>query len=259
MKKPLQDITVLVADDVPLNLIIMTHLLTRAGASIHTAANGRQVLEILDEQSIDIVLMDLQMPVLDGYETTQVIRQSGQQYCQIPVLAVTGETHPTEIKKCIKVGMNDFITKPFEPQVIYQKIVSLVHTYIPTKKAIPVSKTDDVLPSFDLTYLKEITNGETGKLIGIVENLVENAPLLLQQSIQAVRLQQWADAGGHLHKLKGLTRLFFMPGITGALQIAEERAQASTPSITALIEQIEFISSHLPVLINLMLNDIESF
>src|ERR1700710_2555356 len=144
MAKPLQNIFVLVADDAPVNLLIITQVLTDAGATVYTANNGKQVLQKLEEQGFDIILMDLQMPELDGFETTRAIRVCSSNYCNIPIIAVTSETAQIEIDKSVEAGMNDYITKPFISQIIIKKILSLL-------QATPLlNVVSDDIPNIDL-------------------------------------------------------------------------------------------------------------
>lgn len=257
MAKLLLDIRVLVADDAPLNIMIMSQVLAEAGAKVITANNGRQALEKLEEHDIDIVLMDLQMPELDGFQATQVIRYSGQRYSQIPIIAVTAETAPSEIEKSMNAGMNDFISKPFVPQVIQQKILALLQASQPVPGPVQEEKKPAEAPPFDLTYLKEITNGETEKLMMIVNNLLDNAPVLLQKAQEAAWLEKWPEAAADLHKLKGLVGLFFMPGITDALQVAETGAKSEHPDGFIVNDKIAFVSNQLPTLLNLIINDLK--
>lgn len=257
MTKPLQGVTVLVADDAPLNIMIMTQVLTDAGSKVLTASNGRQVLERLEEQHADIILMDLQMPELDGFEATQVIRYSGQHYSKIPIIAVTAETASSEIEKSINAGMNDFISKPFIPHVIHQKILALLQVQGSSAAEVETVKKTENLPGYDLTYLREITNGETDKLMMIVNNLMDNAPLLLQKSEEAIQLENWKDAAAHIHKLKGLLGLFFMPQITESLQLAETAAKNENPDRFFVDDRIRFVSSKLQALLGLIINDLK--
>ncbi len=254
LPKPLQNISVLAADDSALNLMIITQVLSNAGANIITAENGRQALEKFEETKVDIVLMDLQMPDLDGFETAMVIRHSGQHYSKVPIIAVTAETDPAEIEKTKAAGMDGFISKPFEPQVIYDKILALIKTAA-TDNNIAANQPTENLPDYDLTYLKEITNGEKQNLEIIINNLLENAPVLLNQSIAAFNAEKWFDASNYLHSLKGLVSLFYMPKITVAIVITEKEAKQLQPNKFDINKQIIFISDHLPNILQLISAD----
>lgn len=250
----LQNITVLVADDSPINLMIMTQVLTNAGATVITANNGMQALEKLEEQLVDIVLMDLQMPELNGFEAANVIRHCGQRYSNIPIIAVTAETAQVEIEKSIEAGMNDFITKPFIAQIIYQKIISLLQPIIQEKNVVETTDGES-LQNFDLTYLKDITNGQTDQINLIIDSLVLNGPLLINKSLKAVKLERWPDAFAHLHKLKGLVGIFYMDKIKVLLKLTEESIKGDAPNADLISKKIELISLQLQFNINLIINE----
>lgn len=255
IKNLLQHITVLVADDAPMNLMIMTQVLVNAGATVLTAVNGIQVLEKLEEQQVDIILMDLQMPELNGFEAANIIRQSGQRHSQIPIIAVTAETEAAEIEKSRQVGMNDFITKPFVAQIIYEKIISTLQTATLAVQEVSQKMSIENLQDFDLTYLKEITDGQPDQMKLIIENLVLNGPLLANESLKAVKLERWADAFAHLHKLKGLVGLFYMGKIKILLIETEEAVKKELPNIASISENIEFVLLQLQINTQLIVNE----
>jgi hypothetical protein len=110
---------VLVVDDNELNRHIAASLLRKAGAVAMHAENGRQALEVLGEgHAIDIVLMDLQMPVMDGYEALKEIR-STERWRDLPIIAVTASAMVQERERCMDAGMNAVLTKPFYPAAFY--------------------------------------------------------------------------------------------------------------------------------------------
>jgi signal transduction histidine kinase/CheY-like chemotaxis protein/HPt (histidine-containing phosphotransfer) domain-containing protein len=111
----LQGRHVLLVEDNELNRLVATELLESvAGAKVRVAKNGREALQLLEEDTFDAVLLDLQMPVMDGFETAAAIR-SDSRLAKLPILAMTANVQPSVRDKCVAVGMNDFVTKPFEP------------------------------------------------------------------------------------------------------------------------------------------------
>jgi len=90
---------------------------------IQIAENGKIALERLSEQSFDLILMDIKMPVMDGYEATKAIRKLGNEVLRrIPILAVTANALPEQLQKCKDVGMDDFVTKPIDEKTLLEKI-----------------------------------------------------------------------------------------------------------------------------------------
>lgn len=114
---------ILVAEDNPLNQKIAVFLLTKHGARVVTAVNGVDAIKKLQEDSFDIVLMDLQMPEMDGFEATQYIRNTLKS--NIPVLALSASNYEDEIEKCLKAGMNGCIAKPIDADMLYNTIKKL--------------------------------------------------------------------------------------------------------------------------------------
>lgn len=119
-------IKVLIVEDNPINQLLVTKLLENQGYEITLAGNGRIALEAYEKQSFDIILMDLQMPELDGYETTRIIRKMAGDKGEIPIVAMTAHTIKGELEKCVSIGMNDYISKPFYAAELYQKIEIII-------------------------------------------------------------------------------------------------------------------------------------
>jgi len=104
---------VLLAEDEPINALAASRMIERDGHEVIVAENGRQVLDLLEERDFDVILMDIQMPVMDGEETTRAIRSSGKAYAGIPIIALTAYSMSGDREKFLTAGMNDYLSKPF--------------------------------------------------------------------------------------------------------------------------------------------------
>ncbi|HSF43171.1 MAG TPA: response regulator, partial [Thermoanaerobaculia bacterium] len=113
---------ILTAEDNPINQLVITEHLKALGHEVTAVSNGLEALEALKAGTFDLVLMDCQMPHLDGYEATLRIRQLGGGAGRIPIIALTAHVIREELDKCLAVGMNDYITKPFRGEVLEQKL-----------------------------------------------------------------------------------------------------------------------------------------
>ncbi len=121
----LDPLHILVVEDNKLNQMVLQQMLSKwKNASYSIADNGREALEKLREEHMDLILMDLQMPVMDGYEATQLIRsgEAGEQYRSIPIIAVTADITETTKEKVRVLGMNDYQSKPFTAKDLYNKV-----------------------------------------------------------------------------------------------------------------------------------------
>lgn len=116
----LTGLNILVAEDNVLNQKIVSHNLMKNGASVTIAVNGNEVIRAMENGKFDLILMDLYMPVMDGFEATTHIRQTMKD--NTPIIAFSASNFEEEMKKCIDTGMNACIVKPFEIQKLEKTI-----------------------------------------------------------------------------------------------------------------------------------------
>lgn len=112
----------LVVEDNPVNQLVLQTLLSKLGNEVFTARHGGEAVTLLDQQPIDLVFMDCQMPVMDGYEATRLIRSAGNANRQLPIIAVTANVAANDRQRCLDVGMNDYIKKPISQRIILEKL-----------------------------------------------------------------------------------------------------------------------------------------
>lgn len=107
---------VLLAEDNHINAVLASTILKRAGHAVDVAVNGSEALDALRREDYDIILMDMHMPEMDGLEATQAIRALDGEEARIPIVALTANAMGSEERKCMSAGMDDFLSKPFEPE-----------------------------------------------------------------------------------------------------------------------------------------------
>jgi signal transduction histidine kinase len=131
-QSPLSGIKILLVEDVYFNQLLATEMLKKHIEAVHIdlAENGQIALEMVQAAEYDLVLMDVKMPVMDGYTAARLIRTlPGAYYAQLPILALTANAIPEQVQLCLEAGMNDCVTKPLEIEVLLDKIRLLVNTY----------------------------------------------------------------------------------------------------------------------------------
>ena len=148
-EKLLESIRVLVAEDNVINQKVVSITLEKQGATVDVKNNGLDAVNALRTGSYDIVLMDLQMPEMDGYKATRIIRQEIDG--MIPIIAMTADALKGEAEKCFESGMNGYISKPFEPKDLYQEILRLIRRRKGASKQNATEMNNDLI---DFTYLK---------------------------------------------------------------------------------------------------------
>lgn len=104
---------ILVVEDDAVNMWLIAEILSKMGVDVLKASNGREALEILSERDASMIFMDINMPEMDGYMTTRLIRQLPHPGGSIPVIAITADAMQEDRERCLKAGMNDYISKPF--------------------------------------------------------------------------------------------------------------------------------------------------
>jgi two-component system, sensor histidine kinase and response regulator len=122
---------ILLAEDNFVNQRLAVRLLEKRGHHVTVAANGREALAVIEKQQCDLVLMDVQMPVMDGFEATTAIRENEKTTgAHIPIVAMTANAMKGDKERCLAIGMDAHITKPIEPQQLFQTIDDLTLAHI---------------------------------------------------------------------------------------------------------------------------------
>ncbi len=121
-RRPGRQRLILVAEDNVVNQLVVTQHLAALGYEVLAVNNGREALQALERTAVDLVLMDCQMPELDGYEATRRIRLGTGESRKVPIVALTAHAMKEELERCLEVGMNDYITKPFRKEALQQKL-----------------------------------------------------------------------------------------------------------------------------------------
>lgn len=125
LAKNLTGLKILLVEDNRINQIVVNKFLKKWNCMVDLANNGVEAMEVVKQETYDIILMDLQMPILNGYETSKKIRALGTAYFKnVPIIALTADVFPEVREKVFSAGMNDFIPKPFDPEKLYFVITS---------------------------------------------------------------------------------------------------------------------------------------
>jgi CheY-like chemotaxis protein len=106
---------------------VALHQLSKFGYHADIAVTGKAVIRALEKQSYDLILMDVQMPEMDGYEATQIIRAMNDKRKDIPIIAMTANAMKGDRERCLEVGMNDYISKPVKPETLLKAITTWVN------------------------------------------------------------------------------------------------------------------------------------
>jgi len=199
LKKSLKDFSVLLVEDNDINRLYASSILKIWDCKIDIAENGYVAVEKIKNEDYDIVLMDIQMPVMDGFEATKAIRASAPPKNQLPIIALTANATRKDIEQCLASGMNDCIPKPFTPEDLYNKLVRYKTGAIkhrPKPNSVPVKKI------VDLAYLRNISNNNQKFIDDMIIAFQESIPKSIQEIKVNAQAGEWTLLARAIHKVK---------------------------------------------------------
>lgn len=199
-------IHVLLAEDHPLNQQLARKLLLDFGFTIEVANNGKEAVELLRNHKFDVVLMDLQMPEMDGYEATRIIRN--ELHLGLPIIALTAHSIAGEKDKCIKMGMTDYLSKPFRARDLHFKITSNTINWRKQQNGesiVPVTPVDSNGQS--ITPLHDLSGGDKEFEKEILTLMQQNLPEDFAVMKTAFRTFDLAAIRSTAHRMKSAVAL----------------------------------------------------
>jgi PAS domain S-box-containing protein len=192
MDPELKGIKVLVVEDIALNQLLMKTLLDDYGFECDFASNGKLAIEKLQNNTYDIILMDLQMPEMNGFEASEHIRYHLNS--KIPIIALTADVTTADLRKCKASGMNAYVSKPIDEKLLYARIADLLKKDIPLKK--PVTE-----KYIDLAYLSKRTKANTGLMMEMIRLYLDQTPVLMEQMKKGMGDKDWEAIHTAAHKM----------------------------------------------------------
>jgi len=217
----IQTIKVLVVEDMPLNQLLMKTLLDDFGFERDIASNGKIAIEKLKSNSYDIILMDLHMPEMNGFEATEYIRKTMD--LKIPIVALTADVTTVDLAKCRAVGMNDFLAKPVDERSLYGKIVGLVKKPVFDHEAHTMeNEALKRLKYTNMNYLAERTKSNPALMMDMIEAFLEQTPPLVKAMKKSFQDKDWDGLYAAVHKM---IPSFSIMGISADFEMMAKKIQ----------------------------------
>jgi PAS domain S-box-containing protein len=276
----LPKLRILIAEDNKINQLIVKKLFADWETPVEFADNGKIAIEKLLSSHFDLILMDIQMPEMDGYEAASYIRTMlPENLKNIPVIAMTAHATAGEKQKCFDRGMNDYISKPFEPLELKKKITELTKSmHLPLKeipapegvqtkpqaemkaspekserKTITKNITAEIRtaildsPKINLTYLKEIAAGNDTFIIEMIELFLNKTPEALEEMNDCLEKKNWDELRMIAHRIKPSFAYIGMQQVQNALAKIELLSEEHRDSdeVSHLVQEVEIVTKNI--------------
>jgi len=259
-EKPLphiDNISILLVEDNVLNRMVAQNSLAYYNCTVTEAENGLIAIAILKKQKFDIILMDIQMPEMDGIEATKIIRNELQ--IDTPIIALTASAFKTEIEKCKDAGMDDYIAKPFKESIMIETIAK----FTTDKSATTVSETkqtgiDHDKKCYSLDYLNDLGRNDVGFTTKMLTLFVEQAKTTLVKTEQAISTENFEEVARLVHEIKPSIEVLGIHSVIEDIKSLEKNAKTThdKTQITILFERINATLQQ--VIVQLQKNELDS-
>ncbi len=249
----LDGISVLVAEDNMINQKVVKNTLQKQGATVQIVNNGREAINTLQLHDYDVVLMDLQMPEMDGYKATKYIREILRK--DVPILAMTADALKGEAEKCFDIGMSGFISKPFEPRDLYHQILQVTSDRRLQSDITPEEMADKKTELVDLSFLYELSDMDAKFISDVLNIFLDTMPEGLEKLDHLLQEKNdWEAISKQAHFLKSSTSVVRIGDMFDKLHSIEKMAKEepiNEPVIVQLFADIQsmFSEAH-PTLIS---------
>jgi len=239
---------ILLAEDSLFNQQVASEFLEDAGAIVSVARNGKEALDLLHLQHFDCVLMDMQMPIMDGLEATRLLRADAS-IARMPVIAMTANVSNKDRERCLAVGMDDFVSKPFKPHALYATLAN----WLSARSSAPDGLIAPAVPSteadlandpniIDLSILAEMMSGHPEKIPGFVQRFIASSRTDMAEIEQALERNDMVALEALGHRAKSPARMVGAIGFANLCQTLEDCARSGN------VEQLRDIVGQLHLL-----------
>ena len=257
---PLKGKKILLVEDNDINRIYARNIIMKRGCEVDEAENGLIALQKIRKNDYDVVLMDVQMPVMDGMEASKSIRTKlPPPKSDIPIVALTANAIKGDDERCLEVGMNAYISKPFEPDQLYDVLIKVLKIDDKTNKSTTENETsvtgafdEEVLERADLSYIFSICDGDKAFMTEMVTTFVRDTPELLKNLGDLIENKEWLQAARIAHKMKPSMQFVGLNHCMALLKETEEVAKSNNEAVQKLPELYRqvalIIRTNLPLL-----------
>jgi CheY-like chemotaxis protein len=235
---------ILVVEDNAVNQLLVKKVLEKTGCMIDIASNGLEAIACLKSKKYDVVLMDVQMPEMDGYEATEHIRTKfSAPLSQIPIIAMTAHAFGSDVTQCISAGMNDYISKPFRAEDLYAKISKHLEK-ADQIKVISLNQSEEILKyKIDLASIYLLGNGDVTFLNELIVVYDKQTPAFIEKLRGYTKSHNFEAIRSVCHQIKSSYGILKMSELDKALveifqELGKQKADFEFVRISNLVNII---------------------
>jgi two-component system, sensor histidine kinase len=239
----LKDKKILLVEDNVMNRLVAKTVLKQYEVIITEAVNGEEAVNALRQSPYDIVLMDVQMPVMDGLEATRIIRKDINE--DIPIIALTANAIKGESDRCIEAGMNDFVSKPFEEKDLVYAMAKWINYTHDLKTGNMNNNTEKKQPLYDLSKLEKIGNGDKVFVSEMVKLFKDQVPADVNQIKAAYSRNDFTAINAIAHRIKPAIDNMGIVSLHQEIRKIESVAlqEPHSPELAELIKELDAVIS----------------
>jgi len=205
--KKLGNLKILIVDDMFVNQFLAQTIINDFGFESDIADNGKIAIELLEKNEYDVILMDLQMPEMNGWDATTYIRNNMQpQKATTPIIAVTADITKRDVDRCKEVGIDEYVSKPINESELLEKIIHLVN-----KKHKEIENQQEATKICNLEYLSNRLHNKPKLLKEMLEIILKELPPAIKQLGIAIANNDWKELSLKIHSIKPTLLLMGLP------------------------------------------------
>ncbi|NDK56332.1 PAS domain S-box protein [Pontibacter fetidus] len=256
----LEPLHVLVAEDNEINIFLAKSILEGWQFKVDVAQNGQEAVTMAETGKYDIILMDIQMPEMSGIDATLHLRaNANQEIARVPIIALTANAFKGDAEKYLSVGMNDYISKPFEEETLYIKLATLLPHKIKPKQKTTIAEDKPAQPAtplYDLEMLQKLGRGNQEFINRTIHLFIQTAPQTIATLQTCAQAEDWEGVSAAAHKLKSTIDTLRITQLKQVVRELEDQ-EACVTNPTKAKELVNFTSDHINQVIKEIAVDIK--
>jgi signal transduction histidine kinase/response regulator of citrate/malate metabolism len=228
---------ILIVEDNLMNQKLASIILQNNGFEVIIARNGKKAVEVLSQQSVDLILMDIQMPVMDGYKTTKAIRELN---ITTPIIATTAHALSGEKEKCLQAGMDDYLPKPFRETDLLNKIAAWAKHHKPIEQA---TNTEQPVAGIDLSFLMLQTKNNKSFVLEMINIFRKQNPKDINALKKAVEKADYKAIYKTAHTIRNSIGFFGLTQVIGEDLLHIEKAALANDPVNSMKPYVDKIDT----------------